>query len=513
VLRPHIGYFGESRHGRRAPRWAALLVTMALAAGCAAAPRSAAPAALGPLPGPSDKPNVIFVLTDDLSWNLVPYMPQVQQMQRTGATFSNYYVTDSLCCPSRASMFTGRFPHNTGVFTNNAPDGGFDVFRQRGGERTTFGTTLQQDGYRTAMMGKYLNGYQPRENIDGTGPYVPPGWNHWAVAGNGYPEFNYDLNINGQVAHHGDQPGDYLTDVLARQGSEVIDQAAAARNSFAMEIATFAPHGPFTPAPRDAQSFPGLTAPRTPAFNNVDAAAPPPWLGPVPPLKPDAIQHIDEAFRKRVQSVQAVDAMIGRLRQELVAKGLDRNTYLVFGSDNGYHLGEHRLREGKQTAFDTDIRVPLIVTGPGVPPGSTIDQMTSNIDLAPTFTEIGGTAGPPGADGRSLLPLLHGQRPRDWRSSVLIEHHGPNQAADDPDRPQPGSGNPPSYQAIRTPTELYAEYANGQREYYDTVNDPDQLHNQAERLSPDHAQRLHDTLAGIARCQGTQACDAAARRP
>jgi arylsulfatase A-like enzyme len=493
-----------------------LLAALGLVAtmlGCSTIPGStsvASPSALGQPPGPTGKPNVIFVLTDDLSWNLVQHMPNVQQMQHDGATFSNYFVTDSLCCPSRSTMFTGRFPHNTGVFTNSKPDGGFNVFHQRENENTTFATTLQSAGYRTAMMGKYLNGYQPDKTVDGKPRYVPPGWHHWAVAGDAYSHFNYDLNVNGQLVHHGDQPVDYLTDVLSQQASSVIDQAVKGHEPFAMEIATFAPHGPYTPAPRDADKFPGLKAPRTPAFNNVDPNNPPPWLGNAPPLEPRQVAKIDEDYRKRAQSVQAIDAMIGKLRQDLTAKGLDRNTYIVFGSDNGYHMGEHRLEPGKQTAFDTDIRVPLIVTGPNVPAGRTIDQMTSNIDLAPTFADIGGTTGPPGTDGRSLLPLLHGQAPPDWRDTVLIEHHGPNNAPDDPDRPRGRSGNPPTYQAIRTPTELYAEYADGQREYYDLVADPHQLHNQAGRLSPEQTRRLHDTMTAIANCHGTPACEAAA---
>jgi N-acetylglucosamine-6-sulfatase len=512
LLRPHIGKRTRERRLRR--RWvtalAAVISVMSLT-GCTAMLNAVTPRALGAPPAQSGKPNVIFVLTDDLSWNLIPFMPQVQQMQRDGATFNNYFVTDSLCCPSRASMLTGRFPHNTGVFTNSPPDGGFNVFRKRGGEQATFGTALQAGGYHTAFMGKYLNGYQPDRNT-GSGPYVPPGWNDWAVAGNGYPGYNYDLNVNGQIVHHGKQPSDYMTDVLADHGSKVIDQAAAAGTPFAMEIAPFTPHGPSTPAPRDENSFPGITAPRTPAFNNIDTANPPPWLGPAPPLGPDAIRQIDESFRKRVQSVQAIDAMIGKLRQQLVAKGLDRNTYLVFGSDNGFHLGEHRLKAGKQTAFDTDIRVPLMVTGPGVPAGQKVDEMAANIDLAPTFAEIGGTAPPPDTDGRSLLPLLRGQDPPDWRKSVLIEHHGPNDGPDDPDAQRPDSGTPPTYQAIRTPTELYAEYVGGQREYYDLTRDPDELHNVADRLPEDRVRALHDTVAAIANCRGTQACEAAARR-
>src|SRR3954468_19395665 len=135
------------------------------------------------------RPNVIFILTDDLSSDLVQYMPNVQQMQREGMTFSNYFVTDSLCCPSRASIFSGQYPHNHGVLTNTPPTGGFSAFR-RGAEAETFATVLQSRGYRTSLMGKYFNGYQPANH------YVAPGWSNWQVSGGGYGGFNYSISAN-----------------------------------------------------------------------------------------------------------------------------------------------------------------------------------------------------------------------------------------------------------------------------------------------------------------------------
>jgi N-acetylglucosamine-6-sulfatase len=142
-------------------------------------------------------PNIVFVLTDDLSWNLVQFMPHVLEMQKHGVTFVNYFVTDSLCCPSRASIFTGRYPHNTGIFSNRGADGGYAAFRKRGLEQTTLATALSAGGFRTAMMGKYLNGYTP-----GRHP-VAPGWASWAVAGDGYAEFKYALNQDGRIVRHG----------------------------------------------------------------------------------------------------------------------------------------------------------------------------------------------------------------------------------------------------------------------------------------------------------------------
>ena len=418
-------------------------LSAAVTLGCALVAVWLAPAA-GAAP-----PNIVFVLTDDLSWNLVRYMPHVQDLQRRGMTFSRYYVTDSLCCPSRSSIFSGRYPHNTRIFTNKVPDGGFDAFHARGEEGSTWATDLQAAGYRTAMMGKYLNGYLPGGVVDGKRLYIPPGWNEWDVAGNGYGEFDYNLNQNGQLVHYGLQPQDYLTDVVGGRAVQFINGAADAGQPFALEVATFAPHAPYTPATRNAMDFPGLTAPRTPAFDfqNTDA---PRWLSGHAPLTPQQIAQIDQAFRKRAQSVEAVDDMIGNIESTLQARGLADNTYIVFSSDNGYHMGEHRLLPGKMTAFDTDIRVPLVVAGPGVPAGKTTTKIAENVDLRPTFDGIAGATVSRSVDGHSLVSLLRGRTPSGWRTGALIEHHGPDHARGDPCLPLPGGGNPATYDALRT---------------------------------------------------------------
>jgi N-acetylglucosamine-6-sulfatase len=487
----------------RSPRFLAMtaLAAVGLLVGTAAAPAT-------PSPGDNPvatRPNVVFVLTDDLSWNLVAHMPQVQRLQADGMTFTDYTVTDSLCCPSRSSILTGRFPHDTGVFTNGGADGGFGYFHDHDEEAQTFATALQSSGYRTAMMGKYLNGYQPANTQGGTRPYVPPGWSEWDVAGNGYPEFNYNLNENHTVVHYGDQPQDYLTDVLAGKGASFISSSAAAHQPFLLEVATFAPHAPYTPAPRDADSFPGLTAPRGPAFDTLPTDAPP-WLADRTPLTPTETAAIDTAYRKRVQAVQAVDRLITTLRAALTKAGVADNTYLVFSSDNGYHMGQYRLTPGKMTAFDTDIRVPLVVTGPGVTPGSTTAAQVQNIDLAPTFQSLADTTVPSTMDGRNLTPLLHGSAAAGWRTTALVEHHGPDTLADDPDLPAANSGNPPTYTAIRTNTYTYVEYSDGAREYYDRTTDTHELHNLAATLNPARLAELHTALTGLATCHNGPDC-------
>ncbi len=466
---------------------------------------SAAPSSTAAGSAPGGKPNIVFVLTDDLSNNLVQYMPHVLALQKAGTSFSNYTVTDSLCCPSRSSIFSGKFPHDTGVFTNTGADGGFNVFHSRGEESDTFATALQQVGYRTAMMGKYLNGYQPADALGGSQPYVPPGWNEWDVAGNGYPEFDYDLNQNHQVMHYGHTGTDYLTDVVSGKGSSFISAAAAAHAPFALEIATFAPHAPYTPAPQDANAFPGLSAPRGPAFDTLPTD-PPAWLAGRGPLTSKETAQIDTDFRKRVQDVQAVDRMIASLQDTLTKAGVAGNTDIVFSSDNGYHMGEYRLTPGKMTAFDTDVNVPLVAAGPGIRAGSVVSDPAQNIDLAPTFETLTGAATPATVDGRSLIPLLSGQSDAGWRTASLVEHHGPDTVVADPDHPPKHSGNPPSYNALRTTSYTYVEYTDGTIEYYNRATDPDELHNIAGQLPASTRTALHTDLTAMTNCHGDTAC-------
>ena len=464
---------------------------------------------VGTHPAARQRPNIVFVLTDDLSLDLLRYMPHVLAMERHGLTFRNYFVSNSLCCPSRASIFTGRYPHDTHVVDNTGVNGGFRAFYRRGEELHTFALALQRSGYLTAMMGKYLNGYLQGRGLgrkkDGSAAdvppaYVPPGWNEWSVAGWGYPEFNYTLNQDGVLYRFGHSRDDYLTDVLARKGAEFINTAAQRHQPFFLELATFAPHHPYTPAPRNRHDFPGLGVPRPPNFNRLPTDAPL-WLAHHPPLGPHQIAVINRVFRRRAQSVEAVDLMIAQIEATLRANGLAGNTYVIFSSDNGLHTGEYRLMPGKLTAFDTDIRVPLVVTGPGVRPGSTTGAIAENVDLAKTFAAIGG--GRMHGDGHSLLAVFHGHPPNHWRNAALIEHHAPLITTLDPDLQQPASGRPTTYEAMRTHGYLYVEYADGEFEFYDLRRDPFELHNIASSLTVQQLTQLHTELLAMEHCHGS----------
>jgi N-acetylglucosamine-6-sulfatase len=457
---------------------------------------------------PVEHPNFLFVLVDDMDAGLLGYLPHVKQMQQQGVTFANFTVTDSLCCPSRASILSGKYPHNTGVLTNEPPDGGFDVFHHRD-EQDTLGTQLQQGGYRTGFLGKYLNGYQPDKTLGGDRPFVPPGWNEWAVAGDGYANYDYKLNVNGKVESHGTRPEDYLTDVLARRGDEFIRSSAGTGKPFFLEVATFAPHGPATPAPRHANALPGLAAPRTPAFDEADLSDKPAWLRDHRPLTVEEARTLDRKFGKRARSLLAVDEMLAGFQRILAETGQADRTYVAFTSDNGFHMGEHRLLAGKQTAFDTDIHVPFVATGPGVPAARTIDQPVQNIDLRPTFADLAGLPARPDLDGVSVKRMLLGDASAAVREVALIEHHGPKNSGADPDHQDPDEGNPPTYAAIRTPDGTYVEYVTGEREYYDRRSDPDQLDNSYARLPEAERDRLHRTLNTLVGCHGVQECTVA----
>jgi arylsulfatase A-like enzyme len=459
---------------------------------------------------PPPRPNIILVLADDLDVDPVTLasLKQVQtRIVGRGVSFTNAFVPVSLCCPSRASLLRGQFPHNHGIFSNFPPDGGFALFRDLGRESQTIATVLQAAGYRTVLLGKYLNGYPGRPDRT----YVPPGWNEWYVpASNGaYSGFHYPLNENGKLVSYGGEPADYATDVLAKKAEDFIRRAAAAGEPFFVELASFAPHRPATPAPRHAALFPGVQAPRTPSFDEADVRDKPTQYRRIPRLGPGDIESMDRLYRRRLQSMQAVDEAVARLVKTLREAGQIGNTYLFFTSDNGHHLGQHRFPAGKYTSYEEDIRVPLLVRGPGVPEGKALSDLVLSIDLAPTFAALAGTH-MPGADGRSLLPLWSAAPPAAGRRVVLIEQRlfGRDLANGElePDEAGEQSPWPPvRYAGLRTASYKYVEYANGERELYDLAADPYELRNRASELAPAVRSRLSKLLAGLRHCAG-QSC-------
>jgi arylsulfatase A-like enzyme len=446
------------------------------------------------------KPNIIFILTDDYATNLVDVMPNLKAMQKEGVTFSHYFVSNSLCCPSRSSIFTGMLPHNTRVETNTQPNGGYEAYMEHGNAQESFCMALQNAGYKTAMMGKFLNGYLPRKHKP------VPGWSDWFVAGAGYRNFDYDINSNGQILHFGHAPEDYLTDVLSARADSLIK--AWKDHPFFIEIATFTPHAPFIPAPRHEKLFDDAKAPRTPRFNKQADSTAPDWLRALKPLGSKQIDRIDNIFRNRLRCVMSIDEMLGNIRKLLNETGASNRTYIFFSSDNGYHLGDYSMVQGKQTPFDIDIRVPLIACGPKVAKGSLQQAIVSNIDLAPTFAVLGGAQLTGETDGRNIQDLFREEKTEkiNWRNFAIIEHRRVDYDRNDPDRQEEEDGRLPSYTALRFHDLLYVEYETGEISCYDIKNDPHELKNIASALPAEKQKILHSILLAAKNCGGRNEC-------
>ena len=479
----------------------------------------------------AERPDIVFILADDLDAAETAFMPKLNGLLvAQGTTFSSYFVTDSLCCPSRSSILRGQYPHNTQVAGNVPPAGGVAKFHSTGDDRSTIGTWLHDSGYRTALMGKYLNGYlTPQAPFPDT--FVPPGWDEWDVAGNGgYGNFTYRLVENGALVAYGRRPEDYLTDVLARKGSAFLNAAALSGQPAFLYVAPFTPHQPAVTAPRHAGLFAEQTAPRPPSFDQADVSTGPAWLRARPHLTPGQIAEIDELYRRRLRTLQSIDDLIQTLVDTAARNGRLDRTYFVFSSDNGFHLGQHRLPPGKQTAFDEDIHVPLVIRGPGVSAGATRSAFIENVDLAPTFAALANVAPADFVDGRSFVPLLRGETPPAWRTAALIEHLGGGGAGDPDDddaflqaKPDPAlpvaGGSPPgppggvpgavtTYEAVRTAEWLFVEYITGEHELYDRRADPYELRNVYPGADPGLVAALRAQLGALRACAAAR-CRAA----
>ncbi|CAL4098117.1 unnamed protein product, partial [Meganyctiphanes norvegica] len=499
--------------------------------------------------GKNDLPNFVLILTDDQDIVLggIDKMKNLQYLiQKEGATFSNSFVVSPLCCPSRSSILTGRYVHNHGAI-NNSYNGDCSGRRwQLGPERKTFATHLKKNGYSTFFAGKYLNQYGTR-NAGGF-EHVPPGWDWWVGLVGNSRYYNYTLSVNGTEEIHGDNPQkDYLTNVIRKRALEFLD-ASSLHIPFFMMLSTPASHAPFTPESKYASNFTDLKVPRNPNFN-IKAGPDKHWLmrHGIQPLPDETIDKVDEVYRKRLRTLLTVDDMIKDVIENLSNKGILSNTYVIFTSDNGYHMGQFSLPLDKREPYETDIRVPLLVKGPFVTAGHVIEYSALNIDLAPTILELAGMSIPKYMDGNSLKHLLINEKSqsvnylKDYfykkspakqynsvsvdktkRRTCLIEHSGEgSEKKNEKCNEGPGlSGCNPEFSCkcedswnntyacireISTQTDrLFCKWDDKEKfeEHYNMKIDPFQINNTIKGIPKDVHKRMLLLLKNLQKCHG-----------
>jgi arylsulfatase A-like enzyme len=474
----------------RSLRWTVLLCFLITLGSLAPIRRTGGPADAQAAARAEGRPNILVIMTDDQRLDQMRALPKTRALLGAkGTTFDNSFVDFSLCCPSRSTFLTGQYAHNHGVQANGGPHGGYPHLDHS----NTLPVWLQAAGYYTAHFGKYLNNY----GVDSPAP--PPGWSRWfgLIDPSTYRMYDYTVSDDGVPVTYKESPKDYQTDVLAAKAEEILRSRAGAGQPFFLTVAPIAPHlerigreqTPPRPAPRHRGKFAAEALPSETSFDEADVADKPAHISRRPRLTPAKRAHITEIYRAQLASLLAVDDLVERLVNALDATGQLDNTVIVFTSDNGFFLGEHRVSEGKYLPYEESIRVPLIIRGGGFPAGAHVAQMVSNVDLAPTIVALAGARARRAMDGRPLLPLaLDPDQGKD--RTLLIEGYGE------------GKDKPP-FAAVRDPRWFYAEYKNGDRELYDLQSDPAELRSlHADPASAAVRQDLARRLVRLRACSG-----------
>lgn len=418
-----------------------------------------------PATAASSRPNFVVIQTDDqtldelyaaykTSGGVVRAMPNTLKLiAGKGATFNRYYVSYSLCCPSRVTLLTGRYAHNHNVRGNVPPEGGYPGFAKRSAYTHNLATWLQGAGYRTIHIGKFLNAYGDPPYDDGK--TVPPGWSAWHTVLRADTEhffYGYTLNDNGSIdgpfgdsgswetREYGERddfgcpnaplngkPCYYETDVFNRLATEEL-QATPASQPLYMQVDYTAPHGDFRhpagpePATRDYNSFAGAPLPHTrkQGFDEANVSDKPAFIRNAPPLTPTDIHTYRVYYEKALESLRSVDEGVKQIVDTLGALHRLGNTYILFTSDNGFFYGEHRLTGGKFLAYEPSTHLPFLIRGPGIKPGSHSNELVANIDIAPTILELAKVKPDASVDGRSLYPYAHNTKLHS-RRPILFE--------------------------------------------------------------------------------------------
>lgn len=480
----------------------------------AAAPAAGAMAVSQPAPPQSKRPNIVLVLTDDMRYDDLVFMPRLRRLvQRRGVTFENAFSPYPLCCPARASLLTGQAAHNHKVYWHHPPYG-FGAFD----DSFTLATALRREGYQTGFLGKYLNGYGTQySRVTGgrSHRYVPAGWTEWRAAvnsppwvrysGGPYNFFNTPYNVNGRIDHG--HEGEYQTNTLGRMTREVIDRFHRSRKPFFVLTSFTAPH---QAGPRERDDPPRRVRRSDGRWTTMPTTSRPRWVrgrfddvvthaggepadgGPtevdvsdkpsrfrVPDLNRAERRALREVTRQRAEALYVVDVEVGRIIKRLKRTREWANTVFVFTSDNGFYLGEHRRRTGKVTAHEPSIRVPLLMTGPGLPGRASRFDPVTTMDITATVADIAGARQqfPYQLDGASVWPTVrHGDR--GWDRPVVTESlYGTNDGEILTWSPPGGAPFEDARGAIGVRTARYKLilYVDGSTELYDLATDPNEL--------------------------------------
>lgn len=407
--------------------------------------------------GDVNKPNFIVILTDDQRFDTLWAMPILQEkVQSKGTTFERAYVSTPLCCPSRGAFFTGFYPYNTGVLGNPGDNGGAALFQ----DGNTLAVAMQEGGYRTQFVGKYLNGYAPK--------YVPPGWSSWTAnnrgpAGDDWNSFDVTRGSSGSSSSVGQSVHieQYVTNFHRDEVLSFLGQVG--QDPFFIVLAPYAPHAPATPDAPDTALFSDYVY-RGRSYHESDLSDKPYWVA-----NPNAFSVLkkpdDEFHRDMLRSLQSVDRSIGDIHDMLAQLGKLDNTVIIFTSDNGFLWGEHSITE-KGNAYEESLLVPLVMAGPGIPVTTDSEHLVSpDLDVAATVIDMAGIDRPQ-ADGLSLTPLF-GQGNVDWRDVLVHQSWGRH----------PGAYG--VWSAISNGRWKFIDNPNGVTdELYDLQNDPFEEENQ-----------------------------------
>jgi N-acetylglucosamine-6-sulfatase len=488
----------------------ALVVAVAVATGSGVGSQPAARAAV-----PAERPNIVVFLTDDQTVAELRDMPRTRRLiARKGVRFDKSYVSYPVCCPSRATYLTGQYAHNHGVMGLYPPTGGYGRFDKR----NALPVWLSNAGYHTAHLGKFLNGYGDQEPAD-----VPPGWSDWhaTVDYSTYKMWGFTMNDNGRMHTYGhpfdEDPKLYQTDVLASKAAGIVRRQAGRRPLF-LSVNFLAPHHEarsiqrrthqlVRSAPRYRRAFASSRLPRTASFNEADMSDKPRFLRRrTHRLTPRQIAAIERDAHARRAALLAVDDGVARVVRALKQAGQLDNTYFIFTSDNGYMQGEHRVRSGKMLPYEPSTRVPLLISGPGIPARRVSHELVANIDLAPTVLQLARATAGKTVDGRSLLPFA--QNPALRTKRAILHETGGSRYVGPREQDEHTNLRRPlkrvlTYRAIRTSRWLYVRWHDGSRELYDMKRDPDQLQSLHAGRAHRHVRRvLARRLRGLAKCAG-----------